>query len=127
MNEYEGKLVELIQENGKDLVASYDSHNSQDYDFEGMINLKENLGVIGYVLILRSIKNKRENLFVNDLLTVSKDCKKTIEAIIEFNEKVAKELGCRSVAVEGGDTDTKKIYETKGYFFEREFVGVKKL
>ena len=95
--------------------------------YSGVFQFKNPMkfGLIGYSIYLRAF-DRGDNLYVHDLLTISKVKDKGIEKVILMNEKIAKGFECTSITVEGGDTETKEIYEKKGYVFdEGNYIGVK--
>lgn len=129
-DEFERRLSEFISKKGKNINASYTSSQLDmgGKEIWGNVFLEGNSVVIGYAMIFRTIENLLDNLYIHDLLTISRDRKNTIENIIKLNEDIAKEFGCKSLTIEGGDSDTKKIYEDNGYDFENDsWVGVKEI
>ena len=121
--DYEKQLNEIIGREGKEFEIKYSPLEDDSYPVYGNIEIGNMPGLIGYLIALRG-----DNLFINDLMTISTVEKKNLEVVLNINESLAKEFNCSSITVEGGEEEIKSFYETQGYQFgEGKYVGGKNI
>ena len=91
-------------------------------EFSGVKNLR------GYPILIKDMDGGSKEIIVGEFLQFGETSAKDLLKIIEANEKLAIESGCKYISVYGKDSKLKQLYESKGYNFPTEqIIGGKTL
>ena len=126
--EYDNQIQKVIKSrnNSKDIIYTPLGH-SDELKSRGKIVIRENSEILGgYIIQLDKNGNFNSQRIIGKPYS-SGHRKDLIEFIIGLNGEIAKTLDYPLLSVEESDQNLIEIYQNKGYVFDMNGVGIKKL